>query len=71
MPKAYILFCCLFDKNPVEMHMLVGADNGSASMNTHLGWRVFGRLRQNKADSQEVLLSLHVNEKTICDLWAS
>ncbi|XP_015914024.2 uncharacterized protein [Parasteatoda tepidariorum] len=74
---------CLFDRNANEIHGLIGADyagdlftgeiknitNGLVAMNTHFGWTLMGRTGESPI-TNEVLLSLHVTDLNICDLWS-
>lgn len=76
---------CLYDKNPREIHMLIGADyagklftggiktlsGGLVAMNTHFGWVILGGVsEENSAERNEVLLSLHVSSVNLSDLWS-
>ncbi|GFW52721.1 uncharacterized protein TNCV_2393011 [Trichonephila clavipes] len=66
--------CCLFEREPNEIHMLLGADiignlligdevkhlkGGLVAVNTHLGWTVMGKMKMEKERHSNVLLSLH------------
>ncbi|GBM50688.1 hypothetical protein AVEN_31836-1 [Araneus ventricosus] len=76
---------CLYEKNPGEIHLLIGADyagkllkgnikhlSGSlVTVQTLLGWTVMGKsdiINTNKSSSL-LVLSLHVNNAKISDLW--
>ncbi|GBN48574.1 hypothetical protein AVEN_248708-1 [Araneus ventricosus] len=76
---------CLCKKNPGEIHLLIGADyagklltgnikhlSGSlVAVRTLLGWTVMGKsdiINTNKSSSL-LVLSLHVNNAKISDLW--
>ncbi|GBN73760.1 hypothetical protein AVEN_151262-1 [Araneus ventricosus] len=76
---------CLYEKNPGEIHLLIGADyagklltgnikhlSGSlVAVQTLLGWTVMGKsdtINTNKSSSL-LVLSLHVNNAKISDLW--
>ncbi|GBM00408.1 hypothetical protein AVEN_179219-1 [Araneus ventricosus] len=71
---------CLYEKNPGEIHLLIGADyagklltgNGSlVAVQTLLGRTVMGKsdiINTNKSSSL-VVLSLHVNNANISDIW--
>ncbi|GBO05634.1 hypothetical protein AVEN_208561-1 [Araneus ventricosus] len=76
---------CLYEKNPGEIHLLIGADydgklltenikhlSGSlVAVQTLLGWTVMGKsdiINTNKSSSL-LILSLHVNNAKISDLW--
>ncbi|GFV31472.1 uncharacterized protein TNCV_3462781 [Trichonephila clavipes] len=77
--------CCLFEREPNEIHMLLGADiignlligdevkhlkGGLVAVNTHLGWTVMGKMKMEKERHSNVLLSLHVSDNCIKDLWS-
>ncbi|GFX05536.1 uncharacterized protein TNCV_3434401 [Trichonephila clavipes] len=77
--------CCLFQREPNEIHMLLGADiignlligdevkhlkGGLVAVNTHLGWTVMGKMKMEKERHSNVLLSLHVSDNCIKDLWS-
>ncbi|GFX86110.1 DUF1758 domain-containing protein [Trichonephila clavipes] len=77
--------CCLFEREPNEIHMLLGADiignlligdevkhlkGGLVAVNTHLGWTVMGKMKMEKERHSNVLLSLHVSDNCIQDLWS-
>ncbi|GBM34169.1 hypothetical protein AVEN_17973-1 [Araneus ventricosus] len=76
---------CLYEMNPGEIHLLIGADyagklltgnikhlSGSlVAVQTLLGWTVMGKsyiINTNKS-SLLLVLSLHVNNAKISDLW--
>ncbi|GFR29483.1 integrase catalytic domain-containing protein [Trichonephila clavata] len=74
---------CLYESNVNEIHGLIGADyagklftgeiknlpSGLVAMNTYFGWIIMGRTGEGVSAS-EVLLSLHVSDLKICDLWS-
>ncbi|GFT65524.1 uncharacterized protein TNCV_649251 [Trichonephila clavipes] len=75
---------CLFEREPNEIHMLLEADiignllirdevkhlkGGLVAVNTHLGWTVMGKMEKERHSN--VLLSLHVSDNCIKDLWSS
>ncbi|GFQ67533.1 integrase catalytic domain-containing protein [Trichonephila clavata] len=74
---------CLYESNVNEIHGLIGADyagklftgeiknlpSGLVAMNTYFGWTVMGRTGEG-CSASEVLLSLHVRDLKICDLWS-
>ncbi|KAF8795262.1 hypothetical protein HNY73_003133 [Argiope bruennichi] len=73
----------LYENDPKEIHILLGADTAARlftgeikklspdiiAMNTKLGWTVIGKSGINKNDSSSTLMSLHVNDVNISDLW--
>ncbi|GBL69061.1 hypothetical protein AVEN_106013-1 [Araneus ventricosus] len=76
---------CLFEREPNEIHILLGADvignllkgeevkhlrGGLVAVNTHLGWIVMGKLKVEKEKHSNVLLSLYVSDNCIKDLWS-
>ncbi|GBO24217.1 hypothetical protein AVEN_72225-1 [Araneus ventricosus] len=76
---------CLFEREPNEIHMLLGADvigdllkgeevkhlrGELVAVNTHLGWTVMGKLKVEKEKHSNVLLSLYVSDNCIKDLWS-
>ncbi|GBN99637.1 hypothetical protein AVEN_179941-1 [Araneus ventricosus] len=76
---------CQFEREPNEIHMLLGADvignllkgeevkhlrGGLVAVNTHLGWTVMGKLKVEKEKHSNVLLSLYVSDNCIKDLWS-
>ncbi|GBO33896.1 hypothetical protein AVEN_81534-1, partial [Araneus ventricosus] len=76
---------CLFEREPNEIHILLGADvignllkgeevkplrGGLVAVNTHLGWTVMGKLKVEKEKHSNVLLSLYVSDNCIKDLWS-
>ncbi|GFW83666.1 DUF5641 domain-containing protein [Trichonephila clavipes] len=77
--------CCLFEREPNEIHMLLGADiignllirdeikhlkGGLVAVNTNLGWTVMGKMKMEKERHSNVLLSLNVSDNCIQDLWS-
>ncbi|GFR13337.1 DUF1758 domain-containing protein [Trichonephila clavata] len=74
---------CLYESNVNEIHGLIGADyagklftgeiknlpSGLVAMNTYFGWTIMGRTGEG-CSASEVLLSLHVSDLRICDLWS-
>ncbi|XP_071033036.1 uncharacterized protein [Parasteatoda tepidariorum] len=75
---------CLYEKNPNEIHILIGADlastlltgnikhlsGGLVAANTRLGWTVLGKsVRENAFNTPQLLLTLHVDYAKISDLW--
>ncbi|GFQ73131.1 integrase catalytic domain-containing protein [Trichonephila clavata] len=74
---------CLYESNVNEIHGLIGADyagklftgeiknlpSGLVAMNTYFGWTIMGRTGEG-CSASEVLLSLHVRDLKICDLWS-
>ncbi|GFQ88803.1 DUF1758 domain-containing protein [Trichonephila clavata] len=74
---------CLYESNVNEIHGLIGADyagklftgeiknlpSGLVAMNTYFGWTIMERTGEGCSVS-EVLLSLHVRDLKICDLWS-
>ncbi|GFQ98822.1 integrase catalytic domain-containing protein [Trichonephila clavata] len=74
---------CLYESNVNEIHGLIGADyvgklftweiknlpSGLVAMNTYFGWTTMGRTGEG-CSASEVLLSLHVSDLKICDLWS-
>ncbi|GBM17002.1 hypothetical protein AVEN_133279-1 [Araneus ventricosus] len=76
---------CLFEREPNEIHMLLGAEvignllkgeegkhlrGGLVAVNTHLGWTVMGKLKVEKEKHSNVLLSLYVSDNCIKHLWS-
>ncbi|GBN21039.1 hypothetical protein AVEN_75944-1 [Araneus ventricosus] len=76
---------CLFEREPNEIHILLGADvignllkgeevkhlrGGLVAVNTHLGWTVMGKLKVEKEKYSNVILSLYVSDNCIKDLWS-
>ncbi|GBM65990.1 hypothetical protein AVEN_152197-1 [Araneus ventricosus] len=76
---------CLFEREPNEIHILLGADvignllkgeevkhlrGGLVAVNTHLGRTVMGKLKVEKEKHSNVLLSLYVSDNWIKDLWS-
>ncbi|GBM22461.1 hypothetical protein AVEN_183909-1 [Araneus ventricosus] len=76
---------CLFEREPIEIHMLLGANvignllkgqevkhlrGGLVAVNTHLVWTVMEKLKVEKEKHYSVLLSLHVSDNCIKDLWS-
>ncbi|GFW43464.1 uncharacterized protein TNCV_4768171 [Trichonephila clavipes] len=49
-----------------EVKLLKG---GLVAVNTHLGWTVMGKMKMEKERHSNVLLSLHVSDNCIKDLW--
>ncbi|GFV60947.1 uncharacterized protein TNCV_925611 [Trichonephila clavipes] len=43
---------------------------GLVAVNTHLGWTVMGKMKMEKERHSNVLLSLHVSDNCIKDLWS-
>ncbi|GFQ96130.1 integrase catalytic domain-containing protein [Trichonephila clavata] len=74
---------CLYESNVNEIHGLIGADYAGklftgeiknlpselVAMNTYFGWTIMGRTGEG-CSAGEVLLSLHVSDLKICDLWS-
>ena len=42
--------------------------HGLVAMNTHFEWTIMGKTRKSP-NMNEVLMSLHVSDLKICDLW--
>ncbi|GFY44591.1 integrase catalytic domain-containing protein [Trichonephila inaurata madagascariensis] len=77
---------CLYEKDPNEVHILLGADiaseiltgeikhlhKGLLAVNTKLGWRVLGKVKNCNSYTKDtnVLLSLHVHNSNISTLWS-
>ncbi|GFQ65334.1 DUF1758 domain-containing protein [Trichonephila clavata] len=73
----------LYESTVNEIHGLIGADyagklftgeiknlpSGLVAMNTYFGWTIMGRTGEG-CSASEVLLSLHVSDLRICDLWS-
>ncbi|GFR32169.1 integrase catalytic domain-containing protein [Trichonephila clavata] len=73
----------LYESNVNEIHGLIGADyagklftgeiknlpSGHVAINTYFGWTIMGRTGEG-CSANEVLLSLHVSDLKICDLWS-
>nr|XP_042907174.1 uncharacterized protein LOC122271118 [Parasteatoda tepidariorum] len=74
----------LYQSSPLEIHLLIGADiagkllsggieelsSGLVCVGTKLGWTLMGK--NNKAEEQDstnTVLSCHVNDANISDLW--
>ncbi|XP_054709448.1 uncharacterized protein LOC129219153 [Uloborus diversus] len=76
---------CLHEKNPNEINLLIGADyagklltgnikhiSGSlVAVETRLGWTIMGKsdIETTETNSSMLVLSLHVNNAKITDLW--
>ncbi|GFU13492.1 uncharacterized protein TNCV_937961 [Trichonephila clavipes] len=43
---------------------------GLVAVNTHLGWTVMGKMKMENERHSNVLLSLHVSDNCIKDLWS-
>lgn len=73
---------CMYEKDPNEIHMLIGADfagrlftgkiqqitEGLVAMHTRLGWTLMGESGE-KTRGCETLLSLHISDLNIPELW--
>lgn len=73
---------CMYQKDPNEVHMLIGADfagrlftgkikqisEGLVAMHTRLGWALMG-VSGEKTRNCATLLSLHINELNVTELW--
>ncbi|GFT81213.1 uncharacterized protein NPIL_27701 [Nephila pilipes] len=76
---------CLYEKNSGEINLLIGADyagklltgnvkhlsGGVIAVYTLLGWTVMGKsdIKRPSINSSLLVLSLHVNDAKITDLW--
>ncbi|GFQ92504.1 integrase catalytic domain-containing protein [Trichonephila clavata] len=74
---------CLYESNINEIHRLIGVDyagklftgeiknqpSGLIAMNTYFRYTIMGRMGEG-IKANEVLLSLHVSDLKICDLWS-
>ncbi|GFY10938.1 DUF1758 domain-containing protein [Trichonephila clavipes] len=76
---------CLYEKNSDEIHLLIGVDyagklltgkmkhlsGGLVAVHTLLGWTVMGKsdVKGTSSNNSMLVLSLHVNDAKITDLW--